>query len=82
MSLRFEAIHKLDAEPISVNGSAKITVLFGENVFTQKNARQFLSDEAFKSLQASVKSGQKIDRIMANQIANIYSSFIQSFQGF
>ena len=78
MSLRFEAIHKLDAEPISVNGSAKITVLFGENVFTQKNARQFLSDEAFKSLQASVKSGQKIDRIMANQIANGIRAWAES----
>ena len=78
MSLRFEAIHKLNAEPISVNGSAKITVLFGENVFTQKNARQFLSDEAFKSLQASVKSGQKIDRIMANQIANGIRAWAES----
>jgi glutamine synthetase len=35
-----------------------------------KTAREFLSDEAFKSLRASVKAGHKIDRDMANQIAN------------
>jgi glutamine synthetase len=35
-----------------------------------KTAREFLSDEAFKSLRASVKAGHKIDREMANQIAN------------
>jgi glutamine synthetase len=33
-------------------------------------ARQFLSDEAFKSLLGSIRAGQKIDRSMAAQIAN------------
>src|SRR5205823_938813 len=48
----------------------KITGIFGENVFTSKVARKYLSDEAYKSLMSSVKSGQKIDRAMAHQIAN------------
>ncbi|MBS1631729.1 MAG: glutamine synthetase III, partial [Bacteroidetes bacterium] len=39
---------------------------------------QFLSDEAFKSLSASIKSGQKIDRSMANQIANGIRSWAES----
>ncbi|HMG81585.1 MAG TPA: glutamine synthetase III [Ferruginibacter sp.] len=48
----------------------RITAIFGENVFTLKTARQFLSDEAYKSLVASIKGGKKIDRFMGNQIAN------------
>ena len=57
-SLRFNAIHNLTANPISVNvkGSKKITGIFGENVFTLKTAREFLSDEAYKSLVGSIKS--------------------------
>ena len=40
-------------------GSAKITGIFGENVFTLKTAREFLSDEAYKSLVASIKGRSK-----------------------
>ena len=53
-----------------VPGAAKITAIFGENVFTLKTAREFLSDEAYKSLVASIKSGKKIDRAVANQISS------------
>lgn len=83
MSLRFQALSNL-SEPKSEaaldatnghsnghsNGSTKITAIFAENVFTYQTARQFLSDEAYKSLMSSVKSGQKIDRSQANQIAH------------
>lgn len=70
-SLRFKAIDNLGSNPeVSVKGSTKITGIFGENVFTLKTARQFLSDEAYKSLLASIKSGKKIDRTMGNSIAN------------
>ncbi len=71
MSLRFNAIQSLSAKrDVRVEGSAKITAIFGSNVFTLKTAREFLSDEAYKSLSASIKAHQKIDRAMANQIAN------------
>src|SRR6266487_3393128 len=71
MSLRFNAINNLNANgEKDVEGSAKITAIFGENVFTHKTARQFLSDEAFKSLTSSIRAGQKIDRSMGHQIAN------------
>ena len=70
-SLRFKAIDNLTAgalakEPVS----SKITAIFGENVFSLKTAREFLSDEAYKSLVNSMKSGHKIDRSMASQIAS------------
>lgn len=71
MSLRFNAISKLNASPATeVEGSKKITAIFGSNVFTLKTAREYLSDEAYKSLIGSIKAGQKIDRAVANQIAN------------
>ncbi|MCC7400439.1 MAG: glutamine synthetase III [Chitinophagaceae bacterium] len=78
MSLRFNAISNLLSEEVNIECSKKITAIFGENVFTQKVAQQFLSDEAFKSLNSSIKSGQKIDRSMANQIANGIRSWAES----
>ncbi len=70
-SLRFKAIDNLTSgnHEVNVEGSAKITSIFGENVFTLKTARDFLSDDAYKSLLGSIKTGQKIDRHVANQIA-------------
>ena len=71
MSLRFNAIRELSTKgDVQVAGSTKITAIFGTNVFTLKTAREFLSDEAYKSLASSIKASQKIDRAMANQIAN------------
>ncbi len=69
-SLRFNAINHLSGlgKEILVEGSRKITTIFGENVFTLKTAREYLSDEAYKSLVASIKTGKKIDRTMGNHI--------------
>jgi glutamine synthetase len=70
-SLRFKAIDNLSTSPESqLPGSTKITAIFGENVFTLKTAREFLSDEAYKSLVNSIKGGKKIDRVVANQISS------------
>jgi glutamine synthetase len=70
-SLRVKAINDLSTKTTEVplDGSKKITAIFQENVFTTKTAREFLSDEAFKSLTGSIKGGKKIDRTVANQIA-------------
>jgi len=70
-NLRFKAINDLSSQnkEVEVNGSAKITGIFGENVFTIKTARDFLSDEAYKSLLTSIRGGKRIDRTVANQIA-------------
>ncbi len=79
-SLRFKALENLTSNPVDVQvqGSEKITSIFNENVFTLKTARQFLSDEAFKSLLASTKTGKKIDRSMGNQIANGLRAWAES----
>jgi glutamine synthetase len=78
-SLRFKAIENLRSNnEVTVKSSVKITGIFGENVFTLKTARQFLSDEAYKSLVSSTKGGKKIDRNMGNQIANGLRAWAES----
>jgi glutamine synthetase len=71
-SLRYKAINDLTANSTAkaVASPAKITGIFGENVFTLKVAREVLSDEAYKSLLGSIKGGKKIDRAVGNQIAS------------
>jgi glutamine synthetase len=71
-SLRFTALEglagvDLKIKPEQLNG--KITEVFGSNVFTGKVLRENLSDEAYKSLMNSIKTGSKIERKMAEQIA-------------
>ncbi len=80
MSLRFQAISSLTnkTEPVTVEASSKITSIFGENVFSLKTARKFLSDEAYKSISSSIKESKKIDRAVANQIANGIRSWAES----
>jgi glutamine synthetase len=79
MSLRFDALSNLlNSEKVQTERPTRITAVFAENVFTNQVARQFLSDEAYKSLVNSVKSGQKIDRAMASQIANGIRAWAES----
>ena len=70
-SLRFKAINDLTTAPngTEVQGSSKITAIFGENVFTLRTSRKYLSDEAYKSLTTSIRGGKRIDRAVANQIS-------------
>src|SRR5258707_1529520 len=72
MSLRFKALNNItyNTQTTTVDASAKVTAVFCQNVFTLKTAREFLSDEAYKSLVTSIKGGKKIDRAMANQIGS------------
>ena len=79
-SLRFNAINNLtnNAKEVNVAATARITAVFNENVFTLKTARHYLSEEAYKSLSASVKTGKRIDRSMGNQIANGLRAWAES----
>ena len=71
-SLRFPALNELssDDKKIGHYNNKKITHLFASNVFNAKAMREWLSDEAFKSLNASAKNATKLDRKMADQIAS------------
>jgi len=79
MSLRFQAVNNLTKDvAIPGKSSSKITAIFGENVFSLKTARKFLSDEAYKSISSSIKDSKKIDRSAAHQIANGIRSWAES----
>ncbi|MFC4263701.1 glutamine synthetase III [Ferruginibacter yonginensis] len=79
-SIRFNAINQIGTQnnPLKVEGAARITGIFNENVFTLAAARQYLSDDAYKSLLASTRGGKKIDRAMGNQIANGVRAWAES----
>jgi len=79
-SLRFKALDNLSngLPKVKVEGSQKIASIFNENVFTLETARKYLSDEAYKSLKASIKGGKKIDRNMGSQIANGIRAWAES----
>ena len=70
-SLRFTALQELSSEERKIGhyGGKRITSMFNSNVFTGRTMRENLSDEAYKSLSASIKAGAKIERKMADQIA-------------
>ena len=72
MNSRLNALNNLSntIPPVKVQTAEKITDIFNSNVFTLENARQFLNDDAYKSLLASSRGGKKIDRNMGNQIAS------------
>ena len=70
-SLRFPALQELRTEERKIghyNGK-RISAMFNSNVFTGRAMREYLSDEAYKSLTASIRAGAKIDRKVADQIA-------------
>jgi glutamine synthetase len=80
MSLRTEAVKHVShlATPTPHVNAHKITSIFNESVFTLKTAREYLSDEAYKSLVNSNKGAKKIDRTVANQIATGLRSWAES----
>lgn len=57
------------SKPKSDKVDKKITELFGTHVFSGRVMREHLSDEAYKSIQNSIKTGTKIERKMADHIA-------------
>lgn len=80
-SLRFTSVDNLlknNREKPRIEATPRVTAIFNENVFTLKTARHYLSDEAYKSLVASVRGGKKIDRAMGNQIANGMRAWAES----
>lgn len=71
-TLRFQALEALakgEEKKISGYSEKKITHMFASNVFTARMQREYLSDEAYKSLMHSAKTGSKIERRLADQVA-------------
>ncbi|MDI9358208.1 MAG: glutamine synthetase III [Phycisphaerales bacterium] len=80
MSLRLNAIQNLsntdnkgvvsDNTKTVMDNTKSITNVFASSVFTLEVARQYLSNDAYKALRESIRDNQKIDRTIADQIAN------------
>ena len=53
----------------AVTVPAKLSELFCQNVFSEETMREYLTKEAFTSIQNAIKRGSKIQRDVADQIA-------------
>ncbi len=68
--LRFSAIaesHK--RTPIAIEEKGRRSELFGLNVFNEKKMLQYLTKDALESVKGAIFSGSKIDRKIADQVA-------------
>lgn len=72
-SLRFKALEMLSFKDYrkdnAVTVPAKLSELFCQNVFSEETMREYLTKEAFTSIQNAIKRGTKIQRDVADQIA-------------
>jgi glutamine synthetase len=69
---RFKALEAvMGRNPVNVElPSNKVSEFFGESVFGIDAMREYLSEEAFKSVMAAMEQGTQIDRKMAEQVAS------------
>lgn len=55
-----------------------VTDFYGENVFSLKNMRNYLSDKAYKSLMSTIREGRSIDPSIADEVADAMKSWAVS----
>ncbi|MCC8019956.1 MAG: glutamine synthetase III [Rikenellaceae bacterium] len=69
---RFKALESLNClQPVEVQiPDGKISDYFGVDVFSKEQMRQYLPKDVYESVIASIDSGQRIDRRIANQVAS------------
>lgn len=60
----------LHRKPKQVEYNGKISEVFGENVFHIEVMREYLPDGAYKMMLASMQSGARLDRDIADQVAS------------
>lgn len=69
-TLRFHAIKEtFNRIPVPVSEPVRRSEIFGKNVFNENSMRQFLTNDAYKSVMDAVKNGSKIDRANADHIS-------------
>tara|TARA_B100000949_G_scaffold216386_1_gene213225 strand:+ start:165 stop:2351 length:2187 start_codon:yes stop_codon:yes gene_type:complete len=67
---RFQALaESRNREHANINETGKRSDLFGKNVFNEEKMLQFLTDEAFDKVKSAIFQGTKIDRKIADQVA-------------
>jgi len=77
LSLRFQALNSVLSRAIPETNSspAKLSELYGINVFDQKKMKDSLSKEAYNSITDSINSGTSIDRAISEQVASAMKSW-------
>ncbi len=56
----------------------QLTKIFGENVFSIKNMRNYLSDKAYRSLRSTILSGLSLDPTIADEVADAMKTWALS----
>lgn len=76
-NLRLKSIERVSEHKHadSQNQGKKISDYFAENVFTEAVMKSYLSEDAFLSVMSATKTGQKIDRKIADQVASAMKSW-------
>lgn len=70
-TLRFKALSETtNRKAVEVKELDRKSIIFGSNVFNDKSMRQFLTPEAYKAVKNAVQHGKKIERKLADYIAN------------
>lgn len=68
--VRFQALaESRNREQTNINETGKRSELFGKNVFNEEKMLQFLTKEAFDNVKSAIFQGNKIDRKIADQVA-------------
>lgn len=68
--MRFEALKESNKRAaLDIKESQKRSELFAKNVFNNSKMLQFLTKEAYSNVQSAIFSGKKIDRKIADQVA-------------
>ncbi len=70
-TIRFHALKEtFKRRPLKFKEKRKHSDIFGKNVFNYNAMRQYITKEAFKSVQNAILHGTKIDRNIADQVAS------------
>ena len=68
--IRFTAIAESQRRnPVTIEEKGRRSELFGKNVFNTERRLQYLTKDALKSVESAIFSGSKIDRKIADQVA-------------
>jgi glutamine synthetase len=67
---RFDAIaHSFNRERITIEEKGRRSEIFGTNVFNDERMLQYLTKDALESVKGAIFAGSKIDRKIADQVA-------------
>lgn len=68
--MRFKAVqNSQNRDSITIEEKGRRSDLFAQNVFNEKKMLQYLTKDALESVKGAIFSGSKIDRKMADQVA-------------